>query len=328
MIFIFISWSVFIETLMPLTDLQHRFITITGSNGSVQRVDVVVNNFTWNVNEIVGHFSAGWWASIVVVGLAVYSLWTERNHDSGWFTLSGPVSKRQIIRVKYVYDLSLIAATFTFLALSLGVIDWILGIHYPLYGIFRWWVAELAIQCSMYGLSLLFGTLIGNSVVVALLAFAVSNVPMYIGIPLTHMLGANGVVYADPSKYFIPVSWRVMWMVTHLSPLNWFSLDFSKLWTSPWPYFIWFLLFTVLSCWVSERIYERTANERMSNFLAFKWLQHPVTLLASGVVAALIVKFTRIGHVMWTQQAAWIAVITLVLWGIVILFREKVASHF
>lgn len=312
---------------MPLSDPAHRYVTITSSNGDAKRVDVVVNTFTWFCNEIVGHFSTGWWASIVVVGLAIYSGWTERNHEVGWFTLSGPVSKRAVMRVKYAFDLTLILSIFTFLAVSLAIIDLAVGIHYPLYGIIRWWVAEIAIQCSVYGLALLLATLVGNVIAVALLTFGILKAPMYMGITMIYALGANWVVFGEPSKYTIPLSWKVMWLLTHLSPLNWFSVDFTHLWTSAWPYFLGFILFTVLACVGTELIYERTANERISNFLAFKWLRHPLIAMLSIVVAFLLIRFTALRSGRLITNVEWLAVLTLLIWGITTLANRRIMKR-
>lgn len=325
--FVVISPSVFFESLMPLSDPAHRYVTITISNGNVKHVDVVVQTFTWFCNEIVGHFSVGWWASIVVSGLAIYSLWSERNHEVGWFTFLGPVSKRAVMRVKYAFDLTLIVSIFTFLGISLAIINWTVGIHYPLNGIIRWWVAELAIQCSVYGLALLLSTLVGNVIAVALLTLGLLNAPMYMGVPLIYVLGANWVVFDDPSKYTIPLSWKVMWVLTHLSPLNWFSMDFTHLWTSPWPYFIGFILFTVLSCMGSELIYERTANERLSNFFAFKWLQHPLLAMLSGLVAFVLVRFTPLRSARLTTNVEWLVFLALLIWGIATLANRHVTKR-
>jgi hypothetical protein len=321
---IIISPSVFLESLMPLTDRLHRYVTITGPNGYIQHSDTVVNTFTWFCNEIVGHMSGGWWASIVVAGLAIYSLWTERNQDVGWFTLLGPVSKRAIMRVKYVFDLAAIAGIFTFLAISLAVIDWMVGTHYPVAGIIRWWVAELAIQGAVYGLSLLLATLMGNVIAVALLTFGILNVPMYLGVALVYALGANLMVFNNPSQYSIPLDWKGMWVFTHLSPLNWFNVDFTHLWTSPWPYFGGFLLFTVLACMASELIYERTANERLSNFFAFKWLKHPALASLSVLMAFFIVRFTGLRSERLTIKVEWLLVLGLAMWGIATLVQRRV----
>lgn len=312
--------SVFFQTLMPLTETHHS-VTLISSIGVTQTSNVVVNNFNDFVNQVVGHLSTGWWTSIVIVGIALYSLWTERNQEVGWFTFSGPVSKRQVMRLKYAFDLSLIVGIFTVLAASLALIDAGIGVHYPIAGIVRWWVAELAIQSSMYGLALLVATLVGNIVGAAVLTFGIANIPMYAGIPLIHLLGANWVVFGEPSKSTIPFSWNVMWVITHLSPLNWFNTKLDQpdpnALTNPWPYLVWFLVFTGLACLASERIYERIANERLSDLLAFRWLKHPFIVALSGLVAFVMVKmmggmgrFTLDG-VLFVTLLAWVVVLSI-----------------
>ena len=325
--------SVFFQTLTPLTQ-PHRNVTVTAfaRNGKIvmQTTNVVTANFDGFVNQVVGHFSAGGWATIVIAGIALYSLWVERNHEVGWFTFSGPVTKGQVLRAKYVFDLALILALFTTLAIILGIVDAAIGVHYPIGGIVRWWIAELAIQTSMYGLALLVATLVGNLVLAALLTFGIANIPMYAGIPLIHWLGANWVVFAEPSKHAaIPFSWNMMWAITHLSPLNWFSVPLNEpgtsAWTSPWPYFVWFLVFTAVACAVSERLYERTPNERLSDLLAFRWLKHPFIVALSGLLAGIVVKLMGgTGRFTFTG----VVLVLIVVWAAIFSVSQQVSKRF
>ncbi|MHB1627764.1 MAG: hypothetical protein ACYCVB_05220 [Bacilli bacterium] len=277
-------------------------------------------------NHIFGQFVIGWWTTLTVVGLAVFSLWSERNRELWWFTLSGPVTKRQVLRAKYTFDLSLIVAVFTLFAIVLAIVDVSLGFGYPLFGIVRWWVTELSIQCSMYALALLLATLIGNIIAVVLLTFGIANIPMYAGIPMVWALGANLVVFTEPSKYYIPLSWKLMWAMTHLSPLNWYDLNLARVWMSPWPYLLWFLIFALLACIASENIYERTNNERLSHFFVFSWTRHPFTLMLSALAAYAAVK-TSSGHAYWPGKLQWLVATTLIVWIAVTLVSGRILKR-
>lgn len=309
-----ISPSVFFETLMPLTDSAHRWITITSSDGSVQHVDTVATTFDWFCNEIVGHFSAGWWATAVVIGLAIFSVWSERNHEVGWFTFSGPITKRQVLRAKYTFDIGLIVALFTVLAIAMLIIDAAIGIHYPLFGIFRWWIAELAVQCAMYGLTLLIATLIGNAVAVAVLTLGAVTVPGHLLNPYVAGFMVNWTAVQNASQHAALARAHMSWVISHFSPIHWFNVDFSQPYVHPWPYFVGFLIFATVACLVSERIYDAAKTERLSNFFAFQWLFHPLVVVLAGLAACIIVKDALAGADAFIE-AAWVVIITAVLWG-------------
>lgn len=311
---------------MALTDPAHRYITVTGSDGSVVHSDVVKTTFTWFCNQIVGHMSTGWWATFVVIGLAIYSIWMERNQEVGWFSFSVPVTKRQIVRAKVLFDIGSIIAIFTVLALSLAVIDEIVQIHYPLLDILRWWFAELSVQCAMYSLAFLVATLIANAAAVAVLTLGLAYLPMYVGIPLIYALGANWVVFTQPSQYHIPISWWAMWAITHLSPLNWFNVDFQFNKMHAWPFFVGFLVFSVIAHVFAEWIYHKMPNERFTHLFAFRWLQHPMTAVLSIVVATILVRFISFARNNYLHEMVWIAGITIVLWVMVTLIRRQMGQ--
>ena len=117
-----------------------------------------------------------------------------------------------------------------------------------------------------------------------------------------------------------------MWVITHLSPLNWYGINFATVWMSPWPFFLWFLLFTLLACTVSERIYERTNNERFAHVFAFRWMRHPFTLMLSAMAAYVVVKIVE-GHSYWPYKPEWLVAITMVLWAAATLVSRRGSIH-
>ena len=251
--------------------------------------------------------------SALVVGLATYSFAVERRRDVGWFTLSGPVTKRQVLRAKYAFDLGLLVALFT----TVAVVMLACGESVP--DAARWWVAELAVQGFVYGLTLVVGTLVGNALAVILLTFGLTNVPVYAGVVLVNALGANLVVFLNPSRYAIPFSWKVMWAITELSPLNWGSAQLTQMWANPWPFLILFLVLAGTACVAAEHIYERVDNERLSSLFAFSWLRHPVTFALTVPVAYVLTKIVSIGSFQnyYGSRLAWLLGISGMLWAII-----------
>lgn len=251
--------------------------------------------------------------SALVVGLAAYSFAAERHRDAGWFTLSGPVTKRQILRAKYGFDLGLLMALFTVVAIAMLA----LGDSVP--DVARWWVAEVAVQGGLYGLALVVATLVGNAMAVLLLTFGLTNVPIYAGVFLVNALGANLVVFQNPLRFAIPFSWKVMWTITELSPLNWVDAQLATMWGNPWPFLILFLVLLGVALVVAERIYDKVDNERLSSLFAFSWLRHPVTFALTLPVAYVLMRIVTIGSFenYYGSRIAWLLGISLTLWAMV-----------
>lgn len=312
-VFLLIAPSVYLQTLMPLNG--RRIIQI-GSPGHWQAVDVVALNFADTVNQIDNRYTTGIWACLVVVVFALYSIWIERYHDTFWFTLGGPTSKSTILRTKFLVDAAIIVGVFTVLGASLCIIDGAVHAHYPIAGIARWWLAEVGILMGMYGLTVLISTVLGNPFAAGIIIFGVAVAPMYLGALLVNWLGENLIYFVDGhTTAHIPTSWKLMWIISHLSPLNWYNMTFTKTWGHPALFFVWFLLASLICCWLAVRLFERADNERLSNLFVFRQTQHGVALILSAVVAFIVVDTAL--HQASTTHAAylmWFCVVTAIIW--------------
>ncbi len=312
LVFLLICPSVYIQTLIqPLwvhgtNDYQYTL-------GHQTPVDVISLRFSDFCNQVVGHYTIGLWASIVVGTLAVYSVWVERHNDTFWFTLSGPISKSAVLRVKYTVDAGIVLGVFTVLAASLVIIDWIVGANYPVAGMIRWWFAEIGIQMGIYALVFMLTVLVGNVVAACLLAFGVAMAPMYVGALMVNLLGANLIYFERHAP--VPLSWKIMWIISHLSPLNWFNEPLATSWGPPWVYFAWFLVFSVICCFLAQFLFEKAENERISNLFVFRESRHIVMLLLSCAGSFLLVRtiFHSYAQV-HMHELVWYSTITIVLW--------------
>ncbi|MCY0901597.1 MAG: hypothetical protein OWU32_05340 [Firmicutes bacterium] len=281
---------------------------LIGTHGLQSGASLMGSNWSLSVFGLPGLVVSG-----LVAGLAAYSFAVERHQDAGWFTLSGPVTKRQVLRAKYGFDLGLLAIFFT----SVAVVMMVCGDSGMEAA--RWWVAELAVQGFVYGLALVVGTLVGNAMAVILLVFGLTNVPIYAGVFLVNAFGANLVVFQNPSRFAIPWSWKVMWTITELSPLNWVDAQLTTMWASPWPFLILFLVLSGVALAVAERIYAKVDNERLSSLFAFPWLRHPVTFALTVPVAYVLMRIVTIGSFQnyYGSRIAWVLGISLTLWAII-----------
>lgn len=321
LVFLLIAPSAYLQTLMPLTGNR---IIYGGIQGHLRPFDVVAANFAITCNQISSRYTTGMWAALVVVVLALYSVWIERHQDTFWFTLGGPISKSSILRVKFLIDTSIIIGVFTVLGISLCIIDGAVNAHYPVVGIARWWLAQVSILLAMYGLTVLISTMLGNPLASGIVVFGISVLPMYLGALLVNWLGANLVYFYGHTTAQIPFSWKLMWIISHASPLNWYDITFTTTWGHPVLFFAWFLIWSYICYRFARLLFERADNERLSNLFTFRRTRHFVAILLSSVVAFIVVHTalhqTPTSHV---AEIEWFCVMTVIVWAIFTLVRSR-----
>lgn len=298
--FLLICPSAFLNTLTPLG--YSRIVygqtgqVINGVTkwGAMHATDVWALNFSDFCSQVLGRYTVGWWASLVVVGLALYTLWSERNHDTWTFTLSGPISKRQLLRTKCTFDAAAIVCTFTIIAIGLWIIDIAVGMQYPISGIVRWWFAELAIQGSMYALALFLGMLFGNVFAVGLLTFAIAMVPEKIYLLLFYQL--------RPVAF--PIKWKLLSIFSQLSPLSWFNANLDKASIGPLYFLGGFMICSFGLYFLTQFLYQRIPNERIDYLFTFRATKYPLAALLSAGTAFVVVD-------LFGKDASLITVVTL-----------------
>lgn len=331
LVFLLICPSAFLNTLTPLG--YNRIVygqtgqVINGVTkwGAMHATDVWALNFSDFCSQVLGRYTVGWWASLVVVGLALYTLWSERNHDTWTFTLSGPISKRQLLRTKCTFDAAMIVCTFTVIAIGLWIIDIAVGLQYPIAGIVRWWFAELAIQGSMYALALFFGMLFGNVLAVGLVTFAIAMVPLRIYILLVDRL--RPVAFDPTYDHAVSVKWKVMWIFAHLSPLNWFNEDLGKAYIGPLYFMGWFMISAFGLYVLAQLLYQRIQPERTAYLFTFRETKYPLAaVLSAGISFVMVDLFIKDASV--TTDITLFVLITVFLWAAAFLVGKRLIRRF
>jgi len=263
--------------------MEQRTDTMLGRNGWPTLHAQLQFNFEGYISFTHTDATTGLWASFVVIGLAVMGFYVERKNHSFWFTLTSPTSRRQLLRVKFVFGTSVVIAVFSVLALYLTVLAAFGQLHHFEADILYWWFAEVTVQLAMYSIAFLLCVVVGNPIVAGVLAYIAARVPDVI-----MLLAPNGLFR---HRY----SWVVVWIFRRLSPLNQFGAGWNK---GMLPYLVWSLVLAFLCYLVAQRLFQHVELENVYNLFVF-----PRTQKWGIVIFSLLVGFMIVEEIVFRQSS-------------------------
>lgn len=217
-----------------------------------------VRNFQLFMGGYAQQGSTGLWATWVVIGLAVSALYVERRNQTLWFTLTTPVTKRQILRMKWTFGIGIIVAVFGLIGTYLLILDNLGHVGIPNSTIASWCVNQIGAQMAMYSLAFCASVLIGNPIVSAISVYTVALLPSLFS-------WVFGGWYQRLTEH-LPNSWIYQEYIG-LSPLALVG-GHPVVWYA-WLFMLWSFLVAYIGYVASQWAFDRVQAEHLSELFTF-----------------------------------------------------------
>jgi hypothetical protein len=206
----------------------------------------------------------------------------ERSQGGLWYTLTGPVTRREVLRVKALVGCALVAAIVTVCASVLAALSAMAALHLAAGDFVAWWARSLLVSVAMFMTGLLAATMVGHIAAACIAGLGIAVAPSAIGLffeiitVLTHPNGLN------PDH--IPLND----VFGRLSPLH-----YAGGWADcpPWLVLVGLALWSMAAYVLAQRLFFLTAVEHMGDFFIFptlwKWFLFLVSLAVGLVLTAI-----------------------------------------
>jgi hypothetical protein len=196
--------------------------------------------------------SVGIWAAFVVMGYAVMLMYSERQRGSLWYALTTPVSRQQILRVKWCFGFLTLIGVFGLSGLYLFILNSVIHAHIASVVILTWSVTQVVVETGIFTLTMLIAILVSNPVFALGIGYLLEKLP-------------GMVEWVLPDAYY-----RLIFRM----PYNWIFLNWQACIT-PWSFvgrrvddiqgwldLSWFLLLIVLCYAAAQRLFRQMQAER------------------------------------------------------------------
>lgn len=243
-------------------------------------------------------------ASSVVVALGVLVMRQDIANGSLSYALSGPVSRRSVLRVKALYGIvAIVAAEFVAMLLLSSVYGALT--HQPnVSGIVQALLGQTLVLCALYLTALAAACTTSNVILAGGGAFLAAAVPTFVGnmVVFFHARPFTGIPLGTPYPHWLNLTNAVL---HQLSPLG--GIEFAVRFSAGTWFYLWFLIWCAAFWRIACRLLEHAPMERWSDTFFFSRLWYVVL----GGVCFLIATF--FGHVLTDMNNGYVFLVWFVL---------------
>ncbi len=238
------------------------------------------------IQYFMGH-STGLWAAWVVMGLAVMSWANEQQSGALWFTLTGPVTRKVLVRTKYLAGISIIIAICTILDAYMLCLNAFVHLGAAPVWILYWWFAELAILTCAYSIAFTMAVLINNPAIAVLLTYVVCRTPDYFDRLFARAYTSAIDKIIPPASGLEPVSYHIFGIVEHLTP---FQMRGPIAGIAP--YIVWCIVLSGICYFTAQRLFQTIRSEHLLDLVRLprlrRWAMALFCLLTSLTVTEML----------------------------------------
>ncbi|MCL6645591.1 MAG: DUF3305 domain-containing protein [Dehalococcoidia bacterium] len=229
----------------------------------------------------------------------------DRSHGGLWYTLSGPFTRRQVLRVKATLGALFLMASLVVFAVLLYALNLGAGAGLPVHAFLRWLGCEALLQLACFVCGLMGATLVGQVYVAPLAGWLIGGLPLALSVYVQLLTGPNSA------------NW--VFTMTHLLE------QFAPLYyTRGFPSGPSAMFFVCTGCWIlvgyfgALQLFRAISLERMDNFFLFPGLWHWVVFGGCCFVGLVMVEESSVDEqVPAPEMLLKHAVFTVLLWLLV-----------
>lgn len=256
-------------------------------------------NANWPMStQISGHPVTSMWYGFVAVGLAVAIVGYERRQGVLYYTLTSPVRKADLLRVKFFCGLAVLASAMIGLLVIAGLGDSVLSGILPVDVLGEWFLVNVMTSAGLYAIAFLVAQAVGTTVGAGLIACGVSVVPAVVGSVLRYVPQIFGVATTpnpmlDKIGHFLVRMSPGFFMSSHSrsesygivgsgAPPTAVTLNQDMHFT--WPLALAYVLAIGLCYLLAQWLFARAYVEKMSNVFIFPVLwQWAAVAVSAGI---------------------------------------------
>ncbi|WP_026973877.1 hypothetical protein [Alicyclobacillus contaminans] len=229
----------------------------------------------------------------------------DRSHGGLWYTLSGPFTRRQVLRVKATLGALFLMASLVVFAVLLYALNLGAGAGLPVHAFLRWLGCEALLQLACFVCGLMGATLVGQVYVAPLAGWLIGGLPLALSVYVQLLTGPNSA------------NW--VFTMTHLLE------QFAPLYyTRGFPSGPSAMFFVCTGCWILvgyfgvQQLFRAISLERMDNFFLFPGLWHWVVFGGCCFVGLVMAEESSVDEqVPAPEMLLKHAVFTVLLWLLV-----------
>jgi ABC-type transport system involved in multi-copper enzyme maturation permease subunit len=225
----------------------------------------------------------------VICGLGAFQVSTERIRGTLVFTLTGPVHRRDYLRVKYFTGVAFIFALFLLLTLVYLFVDLFGGLGIA-EDILLWFVYEVMVLTAVYSAAFFAGILTSNVVAAGIIGMGICVSPFLIAGMLQVATGVSATL-----------------TIANLSPLIYETASHPPIGFL----MIWLTIWSAILYAASQKLFGHIEMESFGNFFAFPVLWKLAVLAVCAVVSLIVV---RVATRSKFEAFSLFTVITIILW--------------
>ncbi|QQE80639.1 ABC transporter permease subunit [Alicyclobacillus sp. SO9] len=282
---------------------------------------------------ISGDVAVSYFAPVVAMGLTIVLVSADRNKGSLWFTLSFPITRSSLLRVKLLLSATIVLTAFLLNFLLLAIVDHASGNPITFIALLEWLGKNLLISGVFMATGLACAAVIQAGLLTAFSAILITAFPWALGLSVVRSVPVSIGLSMHPSTHpghavshgHLTTAQHLSTILRGLSPTSYFSPDVGfggsfqndKLILSVsaghsmnFAVVIWFLFLTALFAFIGFRAYLAAPGENYSRWIQLEQIQpwYYFSLIGAGsflIINAMTASNTHLSHTPYVLTLYW-----------------------